>query len=113
MKSHEGRRAGAVYGQGRPSEVEDVGDSVGRDTHGKTGAGPVVDHTRVHVCGICLIISVHKPCNKTNINTGQSARMDIIKRVDGNITQNYDLKKQVAGNMYQKTLPSWSHWPSP
>ncbi|TNN40212.1 hypothetical protein EYF80_049613 [Liparis tanakae] len=53
MKSHEGRGAGAVYGQRRPSEVEDVGDSVGRDTHGKTCAAsfplsiPTVPHSHV------------------------------------------------------------------
>lgn len=68
MKSHQGGGAGAVDGERRPSEVEDVGDSVCRDAHGEPCASPVVDYAGVHVSSVGLIISVHETCNKNGIN---------------------------------------------
>lgn len=59
MKSHQGGGAGTVDGERRPSEVEDVGDSVCCDAHGEPCASPVVDYAGVHVSGVGLIISVH------------------------------------------------------
>lgn len=67
MKSHQGRGAGAVDGERRPGEVEDVGDSVCCDAHGEPCASPVVDYTGVHVGGVGLVISVHQTCNKKAI----------------------------------------------
>lgn len=59
MKGNEWWWTGTVDGEWRSSKVEDVRDSVCCNAHGKPSSSPVVDHTGVHVCSVCFIISVH------------------------------------------------------
>lgn len=82
MKSHQGGGAGAVDSQRRPSEVEDIGDSVRCDTHGEPRACPVVDDSGVHVGGVGLIVSVHQTCSKNAIKpSGQRHEAGITCRL--------------------------------
>lgn len=80
MKSLQGGGAGAVNSQRRPSEVEDIGDSVRCDTHGEPRARPVVDDSGVGSVG--LIVSVHQTCSKNAIKpSGQRHEAGITSRL--------------------------------